>query len=181
MSMKPRFLHTILALVLCAVANLFSNVHAYGQSISVKKVIEMEYWVSYLGSDNNLYATIGSSKPVKLPLPGGQTVKAAYGAFNLIRAVSNTGQLYNSSQYNQPTNTWTVVPTDSSGAPLNDVINVWSYQDSYIIERADSSLWAGGIDYHELFHTTGSIYMRPTRLSPAGLHFTKVVMGTLFV
>jgi ribosomal protein L14 len=147
--------------------------------LPIKKVVPMEYWTGYWGANDTLYAySNNSANPVALPLPGGQTVTAAYGGFNKLWAVSNTGQFYGSSNYNNGgAISWTLVPTDTSGATLNNVINVWSYQNSYVIERADSSLWSGGIDYYQLYHSTGTINMAPTRMSPAGLKFAKVAMG----
>ncbi len=147
--------------------------------LPIKKVVLMEYWTGYWGANDTLYAySNNSALPVAIPLPGGQTVKAAYGGFNKLWAVSNTGQFYGSSNYNNGgVITWTLVPTDTSGATLNNVINVWSYQNSFIIERSDSSLWSGGIDYYLLYHTTGTVNMAPMRMSPAGLKFAKVAMG----
>jgi hypothetical protein len=147
--------------------------------LPIKKVVPMEYWTGYWGANDTLYAySNNSASPVALPIPGGQTVKAAYGGFNKLWAVSNTGQFYGSSNYNNGGSiSWTLIPTDTSGAMLNDVINVWAYQNSYVIERSDSSLWSGGIDYYLLYHTTGTINMAPMRMSPAGLKFAKVAMG----
>lgn len=169
--------------------SLFQNAMRQGDTtlvgtppLSVKKVIEMEYWPVFWGSNDTLYGTVnGSTFPVAMPLPGGETIRGAYGAFNQVEAVSSAGKFYSSSTYNFGSNTWTQISTDSTNAAITNAINVFCFQNTWIIERADSSLWLGGADYYQLYYNAGTNpVMRPTLLSNAA-KFVKVVMGGQYI
>jgi hypothetical protein len=144
-------------------------------ALPIKAVVTMEYWAVYWGANNVLYGYAnGSLLPVALPLPGGQTVVAIAGGFNRMVAVSNTGQVYLGGYYNVTPTVWTLIPTDTLGNTINDATAVWAFQDTYILRRANGSLWLGGIDNAAIF-TTSTNYMRPLRLTSAasGLSFTQ--------
>jgi PKD domain/Secretion system C-terminal sorting domain len=137
----------------------------------------MEYWCPYLGANNILYGYSNASLlPVALPLPGGQTVKAVGPTFNQVVVVTNTGNVYQDQYYNRDPTIWTQISTDVNGNPLNDAVNVWGYEDTYIILRADGSLWIAGIDEVQMLTTSTSVIL-PTKISPAGIKFTSAAIS----
>jgi len=139
----------------------------------------MEYFAPYLGSNGTLYAyTSGTGLPVALPLPGGQTVAKVGGTFNRVVVVTNNNTLYQDEYYNQDPTIWTQIATDGTGAAINDAVNVWGCEDTYVLLRSDGSLWYGGNDFPGIFNTSGNFFS-PIKLTAAGstLKFTSAVIS----
>ena len=132
--------------------------------MSIIDIVPMEYWCGYVGSNDTLYALYGTMIP--LPLPSARLVRKSAGCFNLFRTLATDGSLWQSQQYNAGSMSWTQIPTDSSGASINGLwIN--GYADNYILLNSDSSLSAGGTDDAFIFHSSGSVFMRPYKFSGA--------------
>ena len=136
----------------------------YASALTFVQVIPMEYWCGYVGTDGNLYSMYNGSF-TQMPLPGSRTVKYAAGCFNLFRVIANDGTLWQSNQYNVGM-TWTQISTDSSNAAINGAAFADGYADNYIIlNAADSSLSFGGVDDPDVFHSSGTVFMRPYRFT----------------
>jgi hypothetical protein len=169
---------------LLLIAGLFISFIGISQTVPpgvlpIKAVVPMEYFCPYLGTNNQLYAYVtGNTYPIALPLPAGQTVKAMGGTFNRVIVVTNNNTLYQDQYYNQSPTIWTQITTDTTGATINNAINVWGSEDTYVLLRADGSLWYGGNDFAQIFSTAGA-YMRPTKLTAAGsiLTFTQAAIS----
>jgi hypothetical protein len=166
---------------------LFSAIPAKRASrftgLTIIKPIIMEYWQQYLANDNNLYAIYQSSNVVQLPLPGGRLVADAAGCFNLGRACATDGSVWQGLQYNSLTAFsttagawWTQITTDSTNATISNAIGMFGYADNYITLRADSSLWFGGTDNAFIFHSSGSVFMRPFKMTTGSQKFRKAII-----
>lgn len=141
----------------------------------VKEAIPMEYWGGYQGSDNNLYAIYGGTI-TQLTLPSSRLIQKAAGCFNLFRITATDGSIWQSNQYNQGLG-WTQITTDSTGATINNAggwIN--GYADNYVFIKTDSSLWFGGADDPGIFHSSGSVFMRPYKMTTTSAKFRKAII-----
>lgn len=140
----------------------------------IKKMILQEYWIGAIGADGILYAW-GSfvQNSSAHPLPGGRTIIDAGALFNAFTAVANDGTFWYSNAYNNNgMSTWIQVPTDTTGTGIsnaagNGAIACWGFEDQYFIERADSSIWTGGIDDLQIF-STNTTTMRPIKMTQTG-------------
>lgn len=146
---------------------------------TISKPIIMEYQEVNLATNGIIYGYFNSSTPIALPLPGSRLVKDASGGFNRVRAVATDGAgIWTSKQYNESSPmVWTQTTTDTTGATLTGLLNIWAFEDIYIVLAADSSLMYGGDDYFHFFYGSGTSQMRPTPISPAGVKFKKVSIG----
>lgn len=141
-------------------------------------IVTCEYWPFAKGGDNNIYAwgeNVQNSK--QYPLPGGRVVNNIGAGFNQIRCTDTKGGLWVTAYYNTGgmAGGWTQILTDTTGAAINNAVNVVGFENAYVFTRADGSLWLGGQDYFNIF-TTGSQTMRPIQISPAGVKIGKVFM-----
>ena len=144
-------------------------------SLTVKKVIVCEYRTWYIASDGNIYGFNNFSPTVMHFSIGGRTAIDGAGAFNEFRILDDQGYIW-SSVIDFTTNT-VRYDTDTTGAAFNGNIAVYDYANTTTTIRSDGSVWYFGDDTFHLFHSTGKVTMRPTRLSPAGMVVKKIAMG----
>jgi len=168
---------SLLALILTSIA-------AWGQS--VQSIAPMEYWTIYV-SNGVPYGYVGGagtgSTLQAIPLPNGKTAKVVSGCFNEMIAVDNTGNLWLSSNSNSSPVVWTQIATDTTGAAINNAVNVWGYLDTYVLLRADGSLWYGGANDVGIFSSasTGNPLGRPVKLTSTAISFTFASIGAYSV
>lgn len=150
---------------------------AFSQSHLIDDIIPMEYWGGYHTSDNHLWALNFGNGIVDLTasFPGGRLVKKAGGGFNSFFVVCTDGTLWESSAYNT-TLSWTQIPTDSSNATISNALWINAYEVNFVIVRSDSSLWFGGDDAPGIFHSSGTIYMRPLQMTTTLVKFRKAII-----
>ena len=145
------------------------------EHVYVKKVIVAEYRVWYLGSDGLVYGyNNGSVRPVPFPIGGKRAVTGA-GGFNVFRVLDEDGYLW-TSQTNYTTNTIRT-DVDASGKPFNGNVFVDAYANCTVTIQQDGSIWFLGNDYYHLFQKTDDRVYPPTRISPPGMKFKKVLLG----
>lgn len=144
--------------------------------LTVKKVICSEYRTWYIASDGNIYAFFNFSPTVVQHPIGGRKAVDGVGAFNEFRVLDDQGYIWRSvvDLMNIITTRYDV---DASGAPFNNNIGVYAYENTTTTIRSDGSVWYFGDDTFHLFHSSGKVDMKPTRLSPAGMSFKKIAMG----
>ena len=156
---------------------LYFPLFSTAQSSVIRKCIPMEYQSYYLTSSDILYAIYQSNNVVALPLPGGRTTVDAAGCFNLVRACGNDGSVWYSPQYNSLSAfSWTSIPTDSTGAAINYAMLMSGYADNYTIIGTDSLLRFGGVDDPGIFHSSGSVFMRPYKMTTGSQKFRKAII-----
>jgi len=147
------------------------------QSLTVKKVICTEYHAFYLASDGQVYAYMGgASKPVPFPIAAGRTIKDASGAFNEWKGIDDQGYVW-SNRVDLTTKT-DRYNTDSTGAAFDKNASIYAYKNTILTIRTDGSIWYFGADDYDLFSTAGVGNMRPMQLSPAGMTFKKIALGS---
>jgi hypothetical protein len=164
-------------------ASLFQNAMRQGDttlvtnqtSLTISKVIPMEYWAPMLCTNDTLYALVGSSV-TSLPLPSGELAVDAAGCFNFLVAAASDGTLYKSSFYNTNPITWTQVTTDSSGSTINYAHTMYGFQNCYTIIGTDSLLRFTGDDTMHIYHTTGGVLLK-TFVMASGVKFRKAVLS----
>jgi len=143
-----------------------------GGPLYVKKVAVAEYRAAYLATDGNVYSFLQS--PLFKYDYGARKIVDVTGGFNMIVALDDQGYCWTTRLGD---NVVTRYDTDTTGAPFNNNLALFSYTSTYISLRSDSSLWYWGLDTFHLYHSTGGVLIRPIQLSPAGMKFKKVVMG----
>ena len=151
------------------------TVNATSGSLTVKKVIVCEYRTWYIASDGNIYGFNNfSPKVMQYPIGGRKAIDGA-GAFNAFRVLDDQGYIWRSIvDFNIITQRYDV---DASGAAFNGNVAVYDYENTTTTIRSDGSVWYFGDDTFHLFHSSGAVDMKPTRLSPAGMVFKKIAMG----
>ncbi|OJW59208.1 MAG: hypothetical protein BGO55_19055 [Sphingobacteriales bacterium 50-39] len=143
--------------------------------VYVKKVVVAEYRVWYIGSDGVVYGyNNGSLRPVPFPIGSKRAVTGA-GGFNVFRVIDEDGYLW-SSQINYTTNTIRT-DVDAAGKPFDGNVFVDAYANCTVTIRKDGSIWFLGNDYYHLFQKSDDRVFKPTRISPPGMKFTKVLLG----
>jgi hypothetical protein len=143
--------------------------------VFVKKVIVAEYKVWYLGSDGTVYGyNNGSVRLVPFP-NGNKRIVAGAGGFNIFRVLDEDGYLW-TSQTNYTTNS-TRTDADAAGKPFDGNVFVDAYANCTVTIRRDGSIWFLGNDYYHLFQKTDDKLFPPTKISPPGMKFRKVLLG----
>lgn len=183
--------YILIILSLCFIATAsFYRPQVFFTPIVVKQVISCEYRTWYLmfdGTNTDIYgySNNGGTFIKKWPKPGGVTSWSfTVGSFNYFIALDQSGNYWYSKTFNiDPTDGIFQQTTDTAGA-LTGLFYVASYSSAQtIIKGSDSSIWYGGKDVYSRFYAGGSLVtssgtnMAFTQLSPAGVHFKKVVMG----
>ncbi len=147
----------------------------------VKKVIACEYRCWYVRNDSTLWAYNNASPyPVQFPI-GGRKAVAGAGGFNKFRVLDDRGYIW-TSKIDYTTNS-VRTEKDTLGAPFNHNWYVDAFGHVAVTIRSDSSIWYFGVDAFSLFYPKGDlstmtgVTMAPTRLSPAGMKFKKVLLG----
>ena len=147
----------------------------------IKQVVISEYHAWYITQDGKIWNWNNSSTyPVQFPI-GGLKADTGAGGFNYFRIIDEQGYVW-SSKIDLTVNT-TRIDKDTTGAAFNGNWYIDAYGHVALTIRADSSVWYFGQDAYSLFYKGGSITgmtgttMAPTRLSPAGMKFKKVLFG----
>jgi hypothetical protein len=148
----------------------------------MKQVVVAEYRTWYITQDGKIWAyNLGSTLPIQFPI-GGMKADTGAGGFNYFRIIDEQGYIW-SSKVDWTTNT-TRIDTDTTGAPFNGNWYIDAYGHAGLTIRADSSVWFFGMDIFSLFYPGGfagnpmaGATMQPTRLSPVGMKFKKVLFG----
>jgi len=163
---------------LCLLTMLTGKAQAPGV---MKQVVVAEYRTWYITQDGKIWAYNNSSAlPVQFPI-GGLKADTGAGGFNYFRIIDEQGYVW-TSKIDYTTNT-TRIDTDTTGAAFNGNWYIDAYGHATVTIRADSSVWFFGVDNLSLFYPGGSTFnmtgttMKPTRLSPAGMKFKKVLIG----
>jgi hypothetical protein len=150
-------------------------------SHKIWKVIPSEYRAWYIRDDSTIWGyNNGSPYPVRFPIANRKAVSGA-GGFNYFRVIDDQGYIW-TSRIDYTTNTFRI-PKDSTGSPFDGNRFVDAYAHVCLTIRADSSVWYFGIDAFSLFYPGGDVIrmtgrtMLPTRLSPPGMKFRKVLFG----
>jgi Carbohydrate binding module (family 6)/Secretion system C-terminal sorting domain/PKD domain len=154
-----------------------------GKGTYITNVIVAEYRTWYVTNSGGIFGynnNNASPFPVQFPI-GGSAYNGGVGGFNYFRVLDNSGYVW-SSEINYTTNS-TRILTDTTGAAFSGNWYIDGYGDAALTIRADSSVWYFGTDVYSLFYPGGNLVtgtgvaMAPTRLSPAGMKFKKVLFG----
>jgi hypothetical protein len=147
----------------------------------MKQVVVAEYRTWYITGDGKIWAyNNNSALPVQFPI-GGLKADTGAGGFNYFRIIDEQGYVW-TSKIDYTTNT-TRIDTDTTGAPFGDNWYIDACGHATVTIRSDSSVWFFGVDNLSLFYPGGSPFgmtgttMKPTRLSPVGMKFKKVLIG----
>lgn len=162
-------------------SNLDSARASHPASHKIWKVIPTEYRVWFIRDDSTIWGYNNASPlPVRFPIAGRKAVTGT-GGFNYFRVLDDQGYVW-TSKTDYTTNT-VRINADSTGAPFNGNWFVEAYAHVCMTIRSDSSIWYFGIDAFSLFYPGGDLVlmtgarMAPTRLSPPGIKFKKVLFG----
>ena len=147
----------------------------------MKQVVVAEYFTWYITQDGKIWAyNNNSALPVQFPI-GGLKADTGAGGFNYFRILDEQGYVWtNTGAY---VTTTARIDTDTTGAPFGGNWYIDAYGHATLTIRADSSVWFFGRDIYSLFYPGGSYFsmtgtaMKPTRMSPAGMKFRKVLFG----
>ena len=154
-----------------------------GKGTYITNVIVAEYRTWYVTNSGGIFAynnNNASPYPVQFPI-GGSAFNGGAGGFNYFRVLDNSGYVW-TSRIDYTTNSDRIL-TDTTGAPFSGNWYVDGYGHVALTIRADSSVWYFGVDAYSLFYPGGNLVtmtgttMAPTRLSPAGMKFKKVLFG----
>ncbi|HEY8969744.1 MAG TPA: carbohydrate-binding protein, partial [Puia sp.] len=148
----------------------------------IKQVVVAEYKTWYITQDGKIWSyNNGSALPVQFPI-GGLKADTGAGGFNYFRIIDEKGYVW-TSKVDNTTHT-TRIDNDATGAPFDGNWYIDAYGHAGLTIRADSSVWFFGMDIFSLFHPGGYPYIpmtganiKPTRLSPVGMKFKKVLFG----
>ena len=142
--------------------------------VTPKIILPTEYTCAYVFNERpdtlwtiNVPINAPGSTVQALPLPHGQLLKVVGPLFNRFAATSNLDSFYICGYYNQTPTTWTLVPTDSTGAsfPSNPIIQLAGMEDAGVMIRADSTLWYFGDDIPNIFGNGGNVNYRAFKLN----------------
>lgn len=143
---------------------------SWGQAI--KKIIPCEYVTFYLdGTGTIWYGTGTGSAAVKFSLPSGHTVIDGSGGFNDIWAVDESGNFWTNLS-----GSWAQITSDTTSASFTNNNRVYTWRNTWITIKNDSSAWYGGEDTFHIYHSGANINMRPTALG-SGHKWVKFAMG----
>jgi len=142
----------------------------------ISNILTAEYRTAFLTKDSLLKSQVNaSSNLTTFTLPSGRKIVAVAGGFNSYRVIAVDGTVW--TNYNDNTTNWVQASTDTLGNTVNNAWYMDARADTYIILRSDSSAWLGGDDTLHIFHSTGGVQMKPTRLSPVGMKIKKILLG----
>lgn len=158
--------------ILLAGAGVLAGPGPAGGSITIRKVAIAEYRTGYLYSDGGFYS-FEQGKFTRYNF-GGRAVIDVCSGFNLLLALDDRGYVW-TTQLGQTA--VKRIDTDTTGAAFDGNTAIFGYANGHTSIRRDKSCWYWGDDTFHLFHSTGSITIRPVRISPAGMKVKKVVMG----
>ncbi|HEY8970419.1 MAG TPA: carbohydrate-binding protein [Puia sp.] len=175
--MKHFFTFTLCLLIIMAGKAQNSSV--------MKQVVVAEYRTWYITQDGKIWAySNNSALPVQFPI-GGLKADTGAGGFNYFRILDEQGYVWtNTDAY---ATTTARIDTDTTGAPFGSNWYIDAYGHAALTIRADSSVWFFGKDIYSLFYPGGSpismtgAAMKPTRMSPAGMKFRKVLFGGITI
>jgi len=147
----------------------------------VKQVVVAEYRTWYITQDGKIWAYNNrSSLPVQFNI-GGLKADTGAGGFNYFRILDEQGYVWTSQT--DPSLITTRINTDTTGAAFGGNWYIDAYGHAGVTIRSDSSVWFFGMDILSLFYAGGNPFnmvgatIKPTRLSPVGMKFKKVLFG----
>lgn len=148
-----------------------------GSANTVVKPIITEYAVAYIYKDSLTRKFIYNTTTGKVQfdpfvMNSRKTIDAAP-QFNTFTLLDDQHYMWKTTS---GSSTATRIDTDTTGAPMNDVLSVFGYFFATGCIRSDSSIWMFGGDSYNFFG--GKTINQPYRLhQPAGVHFKSLAMG----
>lgn len=143
--------------------------------VGIKKVLTGEYRSGVITLDSLFMAFVNASTVLDtFPLPSGKVADGDVG-FNWFGIVGNDGKVWQN--FNDGTRNFTQISTDSTGTSITNALKIKCQNNSYLIWRADSTLWYGGNDTLLLMHSAGtSVNYRAVKIS-GSLKIVKFSIG----